>query len=330
MPGPRQKGSAGETSPDRAQWGAMSASEPHDDASRPQDATPVPASASDDAPGEDATGERALLHPLLPTDPPSVGGRWLDARVTASPSGVAFTAHDADNTPVLLVMLSEGAAEDAAAVDRFAGTVNKMHIDTVVARGGRGQAEGRLRHKFEAEDAIPATPDERPTAPWVALAHDGSAAAVEEADRILAEVDLSWLPPKGSPAGPDYRLPWIDKVAPGAARPWPLPWPGRTDRAGWGSILISWLIMMLLMALAILIAILLFQAAPPQTPPPPVPTEATGSPPPSASPSPDSASPSPDSASPSPESASPSPQDGSPEASPTGSPGGSPSPNSRL
>lgn len=292
--------------------------------------------------------DRALLFPLLPADPPRVGGHWLDARLTASPSGVAYTAHDANNTPVLLIMLAQGAAADAAAVDRLAGTVNKMHIDTVVARGGRGQDQGRLGHKFVPEPDIPVAPDDAPSAPWVALAYDGSIDAVAEASRILAEVDLSWLPSKGTPSGPDYRLPWVDKIAPGTARQWPLPWPGRTDRVGWLSILVSWLIMMLIMALAVLIAILLFQNSPTQAPPPPVPTSASGSPPPSASPSPDSASPSPspdsaspspspDSASPSPSpdsaSPSPSPDSASPSpdsASPSPSTGGSPTPNSRL
>lgn len=274
-----------------------------------------------------APEDRALLFPLLPDDPPRVGGYWLDARLTASPSGVAYTAHDAANTPVLLVMLSEGAAADAAASDRLAGTVNKMHIDTVLARGGRAQDDGRLGHTFVPEPDAPPASGDAPTAPWVALAYDGSRDAVAEAGRILAEVDLSWLPSKGTPSGPDYRLPWVDKVAPGTARQWPLPWPGRGDRAGWLSILVSWLIMMLLMALAVLIAILLFQNSPTQAPPPPLPTSATGSPPPdSASPSPESASPSPDSASPSPESASPSPD----SASPSPTEGGGPSPNSRL
>lgn len=287
--------------------------------------------------GTPSVEEGAQLYPLLPADPPRVGPYWLDARLAASPSGVGFLAHPEQGGDVMVVMLSEGASADAAAVDRFAGTVNKMHIDTVLARGGRGQDEGRLGHTYVAEGERPPVPDEKPTAPWAALSFDGSAAAVAEAQRILAEVDLSWLPQQGSPSGPDYSLPWIDKVDPGTSRQWPLPWPGRGDRAGWLSILISWLIMMLLMCLAVLVAILIFQATPPQSPPPPVPTSASGSgsPPPdsaspspdSASPSPDSASPSPDSASPSPDSASPSPQSGSP--SPSNS-AGSPSPNSRL
>lgn len=263
----------------------------------------------------------AQLYPLLPLDPPRINGYWLDARLAASPSGVAYVGHDAHDTPVMLVMLSEGATGDAAAVERFAGTVNAMHIDTVLARGGRGQDEGRLSNRFRPEEDPPPAPAPTPLASWVALAYSGRTDAVAEAQRILAEVDLSWLPPKGRPSGPDYRLHWVDKVAPGLTRSWPLTWPGRSDRAGWLSILLSWIIMMLIMALVILIAILLFQAAPPQSPPPPVPTSASGT----GSPSPDTASPSPDSASPSPDSASP-----SPGSSPSDSAAGSPSPDSKL
>ena len=256
-----------------------------------------------------------LLYPLLAVDPPRVGDWWLDARLVASPSGIAYTAHSEAGRQAMVVLLGEGASEDAAAVDRLAGTVDKMHIDTVLARGGRGQAEGRLGHRYVETADTPPAPDTAPAAPWVALAWDGSTEAVDEARRILAEVDLEWLPPKGTPSGPDYELPWIDKVTPGLTRPWPLPWPGRTTRAGWLSILVSWLIMMLLMAFAVLVAILIFQATPPQTPPPPVPTSASGSP--------GSASPSPASGSPSPQSGSPSPA--SPEPSP-GQSGGAPSP----
>ncbi|QIK73683.1 hypothetical protein G7070_17200 [Propioniciclava coleopterorum] len=276
---------------------------------------------SADQPAPDAGG--ALLYPLLPVDPPRVGGYWLDARVAGSPSGVAYAAHTEGDRPAMVVMLSEGATEDAAAVDRFAGTVDKMHIDTVIARGGRGQDGGRLAGKYVAPEGTPEPPDASPTAPWVALDYDGSPAAVAEAERILAEVDLSWLPNLGAQKGPGYALHWIDKVAPGAARQWPLPWPGRPQRAGWASILISWLIMMLLMALAILIAILLFQATPPQSAPDPVPN--------SASASGGSGSPSPQSGSPSPQSGSPSPQSGSPQ--PSGSASqtaNSPTPNSKL
>lgn len=309
-------------------------------------------------PPDGSDGDLPRLSPLWHDDPPKVGDFWLDARLTSAPSGVAYVAHDDQSTSVMLILLSEGAAADPAARDRLAGEVDKLHIDTVVARGGRGQSEGRLGHRSRDEDDDPVGPNDPPLAPWVALAYDGSPAALAEADRILAAVDLSRLPLQGTPGGPGYRLHWIDQTRPGVARLWPLPWPGRQDRAGWLSILASWLLMMLLAALAVLIAILIFQQAPQMSPPPPVPP--TGSPPPtsgsppptsgsppptSASPSPSSGSPSPSSASPSPSSGSPSPSSGSPspspgessqsgkpttgEPTPSGAPG-SPTPNSRL
>ena len=280
--------------------------------------TPQPAGADGDLP---------RLSPLWRDDPPKVGDFWLDARLSAAPSGVAYVAHDDQSTSVMLILLSEGAAADPAARDRLGGEVDKLHIDTVIARGGRGQSEGRLGHRSRDEADDPVGPDDPPLAPWVALAYDGSAAALAEADRILAAVELSRLPLQGTPSGPGYRLHWIDHTRPGVSRLWPLPWPGRNDRAGWLSILASWLLMMALAALAVLIAILIFQQAPQTSPPPPVPPTGSppptdGSPPPSASPSPDSASPSPGESS---ASGSPSPSSGSP--SPSGSESGSPSPS---
>lgn len=285
------------------------------------------------------------VSPLLDDDPPKIGDFWLDARLGAAPSGVAFTGHDSADRPALIILLSEGAAADAAARERFAGVINKMHIDVVYARGGHGQHTGRLARKFRAEDDDPVSPDERQMAPWAALAYDGSPAAAAEAERVLDEVQLATLPQQGAAAGPDYRHYWIERVKPGLTRLWPLPWPGRYDRAGWRTILVSWLLMLLLAALAVLIAILIFRNQPPQSPPPP--TGGSGSPPPqSSSPSPQSGSPSPQSGSPSPQSGSPSPQSGSPSpqsgspspesgspsspgsASPSGSPSsGSPSPS---
>lgn len=292
---------------------------------------------TDSTPPDDAGRDQVppvASWPLEPSDPPRVGDFWLDARILATPSGVAYLAHEQVGVPAMLLLLSEGAASDAAARSRLSGQVNDLDIDTVVARGGQGQDDGRLAGKFRSEADDPLSTDGAPLAPWVALAFDGSPEAVQEASRILAEVDLSWLPQQGTPAGPDYELPWIDKTAPGLSRLWPLPWPGRRERAGRTSILASWLLMLLITATAVLIAILLFSQSP-QAAPPPLPTSSpTGSPPPSGSPSPDSASPSPDSASPSPDSASPSPTSGSPSpsdgsASPSPSNGtGSPSPTS--
>lgn len=289
--------------------------------------SPPPPPGDADLPDQDVF---ARVSPLSPEDPPKIGEFWLDGRLTAGPAGVVYTAHHDDNRPAMVVLLSEGAAADAAARDRLAGVVNQMHIDTVLARGGHGQDDGRLGRKFRSDDDDPVAPDEQQPAPWAALAYDGSRAAAAEAERILDQVQIATLGPQGSPSGPDYRHYWIDRARPGLARLWPLPWPGRYDRAGWRTIVVSWLLMLLLAALAVLIAILIFRNQPPQTPPPP--TGGSGSPPPqSSSPSPQSGSPSPQSGSPSPQSGSPSPQSGSPSPSPTGSPSqsgsGSPSPS---
>ena len=299
---------------------------------------PPPSAGSGDGPGRgpegfdsvpwDELSDYVPVSPLLPEDPPKVGPYWLDARLHASAAGAAFTGHDAQDIPVLVVLLSEGAAADSAARDRLAGEVNALHIDRVLARGGEGQDTGRLGRRFIPADQ-PVAPDPRVDAPWVALAYDGSPATASSARGLLERVELAGLPPQGRPAGPTYQHYWIDRVRPGLARLWPLPWPGRYDRAGWRTIFVSWLLMLLLAALAVLIAILIFRNQPPQTPPPP--TEGTGSPPPaSSSPSPQSGSPSPQSGSPSPQSGSPSPSSsGSPSPSDSGSPspsGGQPSP----
>jgi hypothetical protein len=273
-------------------------------------------------------GSFVPVSPLLPEDPPRIGDFWLDARLHATPAGIAFTAHRDQpgdegqlltSQPAMVILLSEGAAADAAARDRLAGVVNAMHIDSVLARGGHGQDFGRLARKYRSEQQDPSAPDDHIAAPWVALAYDGSPGAAAEAARILDDVEIATLPPLGAVAGPGYQHYWIDKVKPGLTRLWPLPWPGRFDRAGWRTILVSWLLMLLLAALAVLIAILLFRNQPPQSPPPP--TGSSGSPPPqSGSPSPQSGSPSPQTGSGSPQSGSPSPQSGSPTS-------GSPSPS---
>ena len=165
----------------------------------------------------------------------------------------------------MVLLLSEGAAADAAARDRLAGEVNEMHIDTVLARGGQGQDTGRLGRRFVAPDT-PVAPDARPDAPWVALACDGSPGRCRGGSAGARRRRAGHAAAVGRPSGPDYQPPWIDKVRPGLARLWPLPWPGRYDRAGWRLILVSWLLMLLIAALAVLIAILIFHEPAPAEP----------------------------------------------------------------
>jgi hypothetical protein len=316
----------------------MSTTEPPAQTPDPSRATPRAAAGQG---GEDMFGADPTyvpVTPLRPEDPPKVGEFWLDARLTATPAGIVFTAHDAANTPAMVILLAEGAAADPAARSRLAGEINALYIDTVLARGGQGQDTGRLARKFRKDDDDPVAPDERLVAPWAALAYDGSPAAAAQASRILDAVQIATLPPQGVPSGPDYQQYWIDRVRPGLARLWPLPWPGRFDRAGWRTILVSWLLMVLLAALAVLIAILIFRNQPPQSPPSPTGSSASQSgPPQSGSPQSGSQSGSPQSPGPSgsPSSGSPGPSGtesggGQPTESVTGSPATSQSPRSRL
>ncbi len=228
-------------------------------------------------PSAHPSGQLADHYPLHSDDPVKIGDYWLDARLTATRAGMVFTAHENDGDAVMVVLLAAGAAGDHAARARFSGEINAMHIDTVVARGGQGQDDGLLGVRFRSEDDDPVVADNQALAPWVALAFDGSRLAVEEAERVLHAVDLTFVPPLGEPKGPGYKLHWSDDTTHGATRLWPLPWPGRTDRAGWISILVSWLLMLLIAAVAILLAILVFQNQPPVSPPPPIPSQGSGS-----------------------------------------------------
>ncbi len=214
--------------------------------------------------------------PLHDEDPVRVGDFWLDSRLVETAAGIAYAAHEDGADSVMLLLLREGAADDPAARSRFSGEINAMHIDTVVARGGQDQDEGRMRVRFRPEDDDPQVEGLPPAAPWVALAFDGSRAAVGEAARVLHAVDLDTTPPLGTPVGPDFQLHWRDRAEAGRTRLWPLSWPHRRDRAGWITILTSWLLMLLLTALALLLAILVFQNAPLVSPPPPVPSPTSG------------------------------------------------------
>ena len=113
----------------------------------------------------DPTSEYAEHFPLIPEDPVRVGDFWIDARLAESPAGVVYSAHADGSDPVMLIHLRDGAASDPAARARFSGEINAMHIDTVVARGGQGQDEGRMAVRFRDEDDDPIVASHRPLAP---------------------------------------------------------------------------------------------------------------------------------------------------------------------
>lgn len=262
-----------------------SMSEPNDELGPDPDATTkVPRDALSAVRRGGASFSQALFRgyePLTDEDPVRVDEFWLDARLVATPAGVAYAAHEDHADEVMLLLLNQGAADDAAARARISGEINAMHIDTVVARGGDGQDDGRMGVRYRDGHEKPAVDDVLPEAPWAALAFDGTQKAVDEARRVLHAVDLQAAPPISKPSGPQYRLHWIDDTKAGRTQLWPLSWPARKDRAGWITLLTSWLLMLLVAALGLLLAILVFQNAPLVSPPAPIPSqgsEGSGSP----------------------------------------------------
>ena len=109
-----------------------------------------------------------------------------------------------------------------------------MHIDTVLARGGQGQDTGRLGRKFVADEDDPVPPDGALLAPWVALAYDGTAAAADEADRVLDEVQLATLEPQGAPTDPTTSTTGSTGSSPGSPGSGRCPGPGATTAPAGG------------------------------------------------------------------------------------------------
>lgn len=225
------------------------------------------------------------LSPLLPTDPAKIGDYWLTARLLETAAGITYIGKTDSNEQVMLLQLVPGAGSDPVIQSRFLGLIEQRHIDTIRAIGGSGMNTGRYQAKFQQLHNAPNV--KAPfQPPWAALAYDGTPAAEREARRILTEIDISNLSQQGRIAGPNYHHHWAKSSRIGATRLWPLPWPGRYDRAGWVSILVSWLLMLLIMFMAIIMLITVFLNAKPTTAPAPVPTASSGSPSSSASPSP--------------------------------------------
>nr|WP_221308528.1 hypothetical protein [Nocardiopsis mwathae] len=128
------------------------------------------------------------------TDPRQIGAYRLSHRLSHGPEGVVYLAHDRDGHPVSVAMLSEGAAADPAARDRFAAAVTKA---TGVERAPRVLAHSTAN----------------PTATWVAVAHTPGRAGAEA---YLAPVAVE----EGTPAAgtPHYAPHWAASPGPPAAR----------------------------------------------------------------------------------------------------------------
>ncbi|MEU4393256.1 hypothetical protein [Kribbella sp. NPDC023855] len=201
--------------------------------------------------------------PLLPEDPPRVGDFWLRARLGANAAGYLYSASDETGRDAVVALMTEGAADDAAARDRFVTAVDELPPGVVLA------------HNDADDDDL---------ALWVALGpirtDDGSSAAADEreiAERrgedVLSAVLMDRIPPMGGRVrGPDFRHYWEHRRRPGLFRIWPLPWPSALRPASWFAITMSLITMAIIMVLAILIAWLLFRNAPEVEPEPVIPS----------------------------------------------------------
>jgi hypothetical protein len=200
--------------------------------------------------------------PLLPEDPPRVGDFWLRARIAVTPAGYVYAGQTDAGVHAVVVMMTEGSADDAAARDRFQVAVDRLPVEVLVARNST---------------------DDDDLALWAAIGPvtmaDGSSSAADSrqiAERhghdVLSAVLMDRVPQIGRVRGPDYRHHWENRRRPGLFRLWPLPWPTSLRAASRLALTLSLLTMMLLMLVALLIAWLLFRNQPEVDPGPVVPT----------------------------------------------------------
>jgi hypothetical protein len=200
--------------------------------------------------------------PLQPEDPPRVGEFWLRGRLGANAAGYLYTASDEAGRNVVVAMMTEGSADDAAARDRFVYAVDDLPEDAV------------LGHNDSDDDDL---------ALWVAVGpireDDGSSAASDErliaerrGEEILSAVLMDRIPQIGKLRGPEFRHYWESRRRPGLFRIWPLPWPNALRPASRWALAFALLTMALIMALAVFLAWLLFRHAQPLEPEPVIPT----------------------------------------------------------
>jgi hypothetical protein len=201
----------------------------------------------------------APVPPLHPEDPPRVGDFWLRGRIATNAAGYLYAGQDDDGQACVVVMMTEGSADDPAARDRFELGVDKLPDGVVLARN-------------TTDDDV---------ALWAAIGPitDDTSSAADDARRIaerhgsavLAAVLMDRIPHIGRFRGPDFLHYWDSRRRPGLFRLWPLPWPGALKPASWVAMLLAMVTMLLLMSTALVVAYFLFRNQPEVDPGPPIP-----------------------------------------------------------
>ncbi|RNL81813.1 hypothetical protein [Halostreptopolyspora alba] len=186
-----------------------------------------------------------MSEPLRDNDPRQLGAYRLSERLNARPEGVVYLAHDSAGAPVSVAMLSEGAAADPAARDRFTAAVTE----------GDG---------VEGPPRVLAANTSNPAACWVAAPHGGAGAGA-----YLDPVGVGSSGASGTTPG--YAPYWAGAQAPASAR-WS--WQGGRGRGATAAEtssnrgIVIGLVGLLLLIVALLVALYMWLAeVPPQAMP---------------------------------------------------------------
>lgn len=193
--------------------------------------------------------ETPALTPLAPEDPPRLGDFWLEGRLSTTDAGAFYLGHDDKGRTVTATLLSEGAAQDPAARERFEVALERLRSD------GSDDAAAVLDVDLDPE-----------VAPWVVTEGNGSSSGAG-LDGLLSAVMLGQTAQARPRRGPDFVHHWADRRAAGFWRLWPLPWPRHLTSAAWWAFLVAAALILLITVLALLLVIWLFPRT--DTPPPP-------------------------------------------------------------
>jgi hypothetical protein len=224
--------------------------------------------ATQSAPAAPATAPFPVL-PLQPEDPPRVGDFWLRGRIAANGAGYLYAGQDEDGRGGVVVMMTEGSADDPAARDRFQRAVEELPDGALLARNSTDDDDVALWVAVGpiAPETDPATPESAASS----ASEDAWRIAQRHGSAVLSAVLMDDIPHIGRFRGPDFLHYWDARRRPGLFRLWPLPWPGALQPASWLAMLLAMVMMFLLMSTALLIAYLLFRNQPEVDPGPPIP-----------------------------------------------------------
>jgi hypothetical protein len=185
--------------------------------------------------------------PLDRADPPALGSVVLTGRMKSDESAVVF-AGERDGEPVVVIMLSAGAADDPFAQARFRAAIDRL---------GDGAS-------------VVDTETDPDFAPWVAVRAASYDAALTAAAPLVGTLTVADHEPTGQPRGPAFAPHWYRHGSLGRWRLWPLPWPRWLRTAGMWTFMVAFALCLAIATAALLISILVLRTLPtPPTPPTP-------------------------------------------------------------